>query len=95
MKRDNHSFRILVTTDNKTGRILAVSIRVRKGKASETREFGDGAAFADYDHKGDLIGIEFLEPCAIQVLNKITGSDVRTRKFVKDSIPRAMLLSGV
>ena len=72
---------------------MAVGLRIRKGKSAKTREFADGAVFADYDKNGDLISVEILGPCKGQILNRIAAADVTTRKFIRDSLPRKMLLS--
>ena len=90
--RPVYSFRVLVTTDNRSGDVLAVNLRIRKGRSVETKEFGDGAAFADYDKKGELLNIEVLGPCEVKILDSIAASDVTTRKFIRDSLPSKMLL---
>ena len=69
---------------------MAVYWSVRKGRSQTVKEFADGAAFADYDRKGRLLGIELLSPCSVRILDKIAGQNP-AKAFVKNSIPRAMV----
>ena len=80
-----------VETDDQTGEILAVYFLIRKGKSARVQEFCDGKAFADYDSKGRLLGIELLAPCKLSVLDKIEGNDPEAQRFVKRSAPREMV----
>ena len=74
-------------------------------KAAKAVEFCDGSAFANYDRKGDLIGIELLAPCRLCVLNRIAvqpqvrefvriAVQPHVREFVRIAIPRHMALAG-
>jgi uncharacterized protein YuzE len=77
-----------VSAHSGTGKILAAYLRVRRGKSAEVREYAEGAAFADYDSKGRLLGIEFLAPCQIQVLRRIVRNEPAPIKaFLNRSIP--------
>lgn len=87
------SFRISVGTNERTGEIMAVYFQVRKGHAAEVREFADGAAFANYSRKGELLGVEILAPCRLSVLDKIAG-DRNVKQFIRRGIPRQMELAG-
>jgi len=94
----NHSFGMSVDVDKATGRVLAVYFEIRQGKATEVEEFADGAAFANYNSKGELLGIELLGPCKVQVFDKIARKEpVRGRKqvrdFLKRSAPREMIMA--
>ncbi len=89
-----HSFNISVAANVRTGDILSVYIRIRKGKAFEVKEFQNGAAFANYGKKGELLGIELLEPCKLSVLDKIPNTDPMAKKFVRKAIPRQMVAAG-
>lgn len=91
MRNGDHNFQINVETDNRTGEVLAVYFLIRKGKSAEVREFCDGKAFADYDSKGTLLGIELLAPCKLRLLDKIEGTEPEVRRFVKRAAPRAMV----
>jgi len=86
-----HHFDLSVTVDERTGEILSVYFEIRKGRSAETREYCDGAAFADYDRSGNLLGIEMLAPCKLRVLNRIEGAEPQVRKFLKGAVPRAMV----
>jgi uncharacterized protein YuzE len=88
-----NSFQVSVSHDETTGKLLAVYFRVRKGQSAKTVEHADGAAFADYDRRGNLLGIELLEPCSISVLDLIAEKPP-VKKFIRESIPRHMELVG-
>ncbi len=86
-----NNFGVSVETDTRTGEILAVYFSFRKGESAVTKELSDGDAFADYDSKGNLLGLELLSPCSGRLLTKIEGMEPESRKFLKDSAPRAMV----
>jgi hypothetical protein len=88
------SFQLTVTNDKQTGEILAVYLRIRKGKVAKVRELEDGAVFANYGKKGELLGIEMLAPCRLSVLDRIARDEPATRKFVRGNVPRDMVLAG-
>ncbi len=83
------AFRVTVETNEMTGEIMAVYFRVRKGKVATTKEYADGAVFADYDKHGELLGLEMLSPCKVTVLDKLNMPQPAL-KFVKGSMPRRM-----
>ncbi|HUE17058.1 MAG TPA: DUF2283 domain-containing protein [Planctomycetaceae bacterium] len=87
------SFGMSVEVDNRTGRILAVYFRVRKGKSAETKEFDRGKVFVDYNSRGELLGIEMLAPSTIAVLDRVTSNEPQSRQFVRHSVPREMARS--
>jgi len=89
----NFSFQVTVETDLRSGRIMAAYLRFRKGKAAKVVEFADGNAYANYDRKGELIGVELLAPCRLSVLTKIAVQP-QVRQFVRRAIPRQMALAG-
>jgi uncharacterized protein YuzE len=83
-----------ISLDKATGMLKAVYFKIRAGKASETREFDNGNAFADYDAKGQLLGVEVLGPCAVTVLDKISKKEPKpVKSFLRNSIPAQMLSS--
>lgn len=91
-----HSFGIEITTERRTGEMLAVYFQVREGKATQVKEFADGSVFANYARNGELLGIEMLAPCEIKVLDKIAASEdakyrAQTRDFFRNSVPRHMV----
>jgi len=91
MKKPEFSFRVTVETHDETGQVVAVYFQIRKGKPKTTKEYADGNLFADYDHRGDLLGIELLAPCKAAVLDKI-AKDAPEKQFVRDAVPQGMLV---
>jgi uncharacterized protein YuzE len=88
-----YSFNIRVSTDEKTGKLLAAYIRIRAGKAVETVEVEEDRAYADYDARGHLIGIELLAPCRVQVLDHLVREEPKeVREFLHASPPASMVL---
>jgi uncharacterized protein YuzE len=87
------NFGISVETNDQTGEIMAVYLRIRDGSSAKTVEHADGNLFADYDRKGRLLGIEILAPCSARILSSL-ASTKREKAFVKQTVPRGMLLSA-
>ena len=92
----NFRFQMSVSTDDATGEVLSVYFQFRSGKTHENREFEHGNVFADYNKHGELLGVEFLAPSNVAVLNQVASeepADVRqkTKRFVRDSGPRAFV----
>ena len=90
----NYSFDVETTVDNQTGELLAVYFRVRKAKVHQTIEIVDGYAYADYNRRGELIGIELLGPCDVSVVDKIRKADVAAKSFIRSSAPRGILVEA-
>lgn len=90
MKR---SFHANLCINQETGDLMAVYLQVRKGKATEVKEFADGAAFANYARNGELLGVELLGPCKLSVLDRITVDRIE-RRFIRESIPKKMALAA-
>lgn len=89
-------FEVSVAVDRDDGEILAVYFRVRKGNSAECIESEDGAVVADYDKDGNLLGVELLAPCSVQVLDRIArreppSSRTRVRNFLRNNVPRRMI----
>jgi uncharacterized protein YuzE len=81
-----------IALDKETGQVMAVYFHVRKGRSAETREFDNGNAFADYDTKGRLLGVEVLGPCKVTILDRISRKEPKPVKtFLRSSIPAQML----
>ena len=92
MKKKTY-LRTEIEVDEK-GTVVALYFYIRSGKAAETREFADGKALADYDRKGNLLGIELLGPCEVAILDKISRKEpAPVKKFLRGSIPRDMALA--
>ena len=88
---DKYQFALSVETEDETGRVLAVYFQIRKGKSVRVKEFADGAAFADFDSRNRLLGIELLAPCKISLLESI-AKQPKAKRFVRDSVPAGMLV---
>ena len=87
-------FNLSVSTDQNTGKLLAVYLQVRDGNAHETTEIAEGRAYADYDSEGQLIGVELLAPCRVQVLDSIAQKESdEVREFLHSSPPRSMVVA--
>lgn len=67
------SFSVRVQAHPRTGHPVAAYFHIRDGKAAEVRELADGAVFANYDRKGELLGVELLAPCKMSVLRKVSS----------------------
>jgi hypothetical protein len=85
------SFMVTLTTNQQTGDIVSVYFRIRKGgRVSEVREFADGAAFANYNRKGELLGVELIAPCNIEVLDQI-AIEPDVVKFMRRAAPHGFM----
>lgn len=89
----NLEFHVTITTDRETGEPLCVYFQIRSGKVHETREFSDGAAFADYDAHGHLLGVELLSPCRVTIVDQLAANESpelrqRTKRFMRENGPR-------
>ncbi|MFM9962056.1 MAG: DUF2283 domain-containing protein [Planctomycetaceae bacterium] len=89
--QSDHSFNVSFEVNHQTGEVLAAYFRIRKGHSVETREFAQGAVFADYNRDGNLLGIEMLAPCKASVLNKIAAPEPTVKKFLKRASPRELV----
>lgn len=89
-------FQVAVDTDDATGEVLAVYFHIRKGRVHKTVEFADGNVFADYNRKGQLLGIEVLGPCAVSIVDELASKEPvelrkRTKRFMQQSGPPALV----
>lgn len=92
--KSKFTLRTDIEVDDETGKVVAFYFYIRPGKAAETREYADGKALADYDRKGNLLGIELLGPCQVAILDKISRREpTPVKKFLRGSIPREMALA--
>ncbi len=86
------SMSVRVETDQATGEVQACYLRISGRTSTETREFANGSAFADYAFDGALVGIEILGPCPPSVLNEICQAEPdRVQRFVREAVPAKML----
>lgn len=85
-------FRLSVSVNDATGEPFAAYLQVRDGEAAETREVVEGKAFADYSEAGELLGIEFLAPCQVEVIDRLTdGEPDPVRRFLSGTMPRQLV----
>jgi hypothetical protein len=89
-------FAMEVNVDDATGMPISVYFQIRRGAVYETREFADGAAFADYDKSGLLLGIELLSPCKVAIVDQLAANEPtairsQTKNFMRKSGPRSMI----
>lgn len=100
MAQVQFNFQVYSETDKRTGALLAVYFQIRHGKAAEVREIADGAAFANFDRKGRLLGVELLGPCEVTLIAKLSQKDPdvkhrnRIKRFLHDHMPKKMAISG-
>ena len=90
----SYDFAVSIETDSRTGDVLAVYFRIRKGKAADVREFENGNVFVNYDAHGRLLGIELLAPANIKVVEQITQDQPQAQRFVETNAPRHMLVEA-
>jgi hypothetical protein len=86
--RSTQHFRLEISFNEKTGDAVAAYLQVRAGEVAETKEVEEGAAFADYDPEGALLGVELLAPCPFPVLAElIKGEPDSIQQFVRGVAP--------
>lgn len=93
MKKSEFRFGLSVETNDQTGAMMAVYFQIRIGKVAATKEYKEGVAFADYDRDGNLLGVELLGPCEVEVLDKI-AKQKPVREFLRRSVPQGMLVAA-
>jgi hypothetical protein len=87
-------FRVNVSTDETTGKLIAAYFHIRDGKSAETVEIEEDRAYADYDGDGQLLGVELLAPCRVKVLDSITKKEPEeVRRFLHSTPPRSLVLA--
>jgi Protein of unknown function (DUF2283) len=88
------NFRFEVSFSEKTGEPVAAYLRVRDGEVKETKEVVEGVAFADYGEEGFLLGVEFLSPCEVGVLDRLAEKEPEPiRGFLRHGVRQRMLVS--
>jgi uncharacterized protein YuzE len=88
-------FELSVSVDENSGAVRMAYLRVRDGQSAETKEFADGLALADYDEMGQLIGVEFLAPCGVQILETIANQEPEpVRRFLYEAAPRSLVVAA-
>ena len=85
-------FRLETSVDDKTGLLVAAYLRVREGEVAETREVAEGIAYADYDSRGVLLGVELLGPCDAAALDGLAEREPEpVKQFLKGAAPRGLV----
>ena len=85
-------FRLEVSYSETTGDPVAAYVRVREGRVAQTKEIGDGFAFADYSADGVLLGIELLAPCSLEVLERVVEKESEpVRQFLRRGLRKEMI----
>ncbi len=84
------NFSVQITVNKKTGSVTAVYFQIRSGRSVKTKELADGMMLADYNAKGELIGLELLGPCTAKVLNTVV-IDEPARLFIRKAAPRELV----
>ena len=89
-------FGLIVAVDERTGETISAYFQIRAGKVHETREFADGAAFADYDKAGYLLGVEFLAPCKVEIVDQLAANEPvslrsKAKAFMRRNGPPSMI----
>jgi len=95
-KEPKRQFRVSVSTEDATGQVLAAYFQVRKGRYDHVKEFSDGAAIADYDKHGYLLGIELLAPCKVKLVDEVASEEPmvmrsQVKHFMRQSGPRELV----
>jgi hypothetical protein len=95
-KPPKFQFLVSVATEESTGEVLAAYFQIRKGKYDHVKTFADGAAIADYDKNGYLLGVELLAPCRVQVIDQVAQTESfstrsHVKQFLRKSGPRELV----
>lgn len=74
------------------GKLVAGYIHLRKAKTTRTKVIVEDTVLADYDSRGNLVGIEILGPVRIKLLARLVDSSQRDafRRFARASLPPAL-----
>lgn len=95
MKRQGQfGFEMSISARN-DGTIEAVYILVRDNKAARTREIIEDILLADYNSRGQLVGIEILAPVKLAKITPLVDEPRRRifRRFIKEQAPNELVLS--
>jgi len=89
---------VSIETEDETGDVLAVYFQIRKGRHDHTKQFENGAAIADYDKHGYLLGLELLAPCKVRVVDELAKAEPRivrssVKRFMRQSGPRELVMA--
>jgi len=93
-KRDIIGFELSVSARD-DGTVEAVYIRLRDGKVAKTREIIEDVLLADYDPRGELLGVEILAPVKMSDLTRLVQQARRMpfRRFIKQTAPPRLIVA--
>jgi uncharacterized protein YuzE len=85
----------LSASGREDGRLEAVYIRLRTGRAAKTKEIIEDALLADFDARGRLLGVEILAPVKLSDLTRLVQTDRRVpfRKFIREIAPSSLVVA--
>ncbi len=77
------------------GTLQAVYIRLRRSKIARTKEVVEDVVMADYDVRGQLVGIEILAPVKLRIIRRLVDEPRRRpfSRFVKEQAPADLVLA--
>jgi uncharacterized protein YuzE len=83
----------LSISGRENGTLEAAYIRFKHGAVKKTKELIEDTLLADYNARGELLGIEILAPVRIADLAKhVEGPRRRSfRRFVRDMAPPSLI----
>jgi uncharacterized protein YuzE len=85
------SFKVNISVEESTGRLLAAYFSIRKGKVTDTGEVVDGRLNADYDEAGRLLGVEMLGPCDARMLDQLPV-EPEVKAFIRRTAPAELAM---
>ena len=77
------------------GTLEALYIRLTNRKIARTKEIVQDQVLADYDSKGDLVGIEVLAPVKLSTLSRLVAPPKRKtfNKVLRQAAPEELVLT--
>ena len=88
-------FGMSMCVNERTGRLEALYLQVRRGKVARTAEIQD-SVMVDYDKDGSIMGIEVLGPCNTTIIERFLETKrapVTVQRFVRNKIPPELIES--
>lgn len=87
-------FGLEVSFHETSGEPVVAYLRVREGTAAKTEEIREGTAFSDYNEDSLLLGIEWLAPCLVEVLERVSENEPEAvRRFLRHGVRQEMVLA--
>lgn len=87
---------IAVELDETTQKPLAIYVRLAEGIAADTVEIEENSCYADLDATGTLLGVEFLEPSALQRNKAVLATKYDSQAFrdALEAVTRTLSLAA-